>query len=158
MGQTFDQAVIARVDQGLGLLLRLPTEPESAVGFCHISNLADGQLGKGEIEKRFKVGGLVKSRVIGFRLVDALVAMSLKESVLAQQVRFGAGFSGSRIFRVSSFADDLRTMARLRQLCSAVSAAACNRSAFGNTLCVAMFPAATYPMYWHALTLKSLAH
>uniref|UniRef100_A0A383V4G5 S1 motif domain-containing protein n=1 Tax=Tetradesmus obliquus TaxID=3088 RepID=A0A383V4G5_TETOB len=86
MGQTFDQAVIARVDQGLGLLLRLPTEPESAVGFCHVSNLADGQLGKGEIEKRFKVGGLVRGRVIGFRLVDALVAMSLKESVLAQQV------------------------------------------------------------------------
>lgn len=87
MGQTFDQAVIARVDQGLGLLLRLPTEPESAVGFCHVSNLADGQLGKGEIERRFKVGGLVRGRVIGFRLVDALVAMSLKESVLAQQVR-----------------------------------------------------------------------
>jgi hypothetical protein len=66
---------------------------EHAVGFAHVSNLVDGAgagpekgLSAAEVQKRYKVGGLVKGRVIGFRLIDALVAMSLKESVLAQQV------------------------------------------------------------------------
>lgn len=88
MGHIFDSAVVARVDQGLGLLLRLPTEPEPCAGFVHVSNLADGpRLEGGQLAKRFSVGSKVRGRVIGFRLMDALVAMSLKESVLEQQVR-----------------------------------------------------------------------
>jgi len=101
MGQIFDNAVVARVDPGLGLLLQLPMgsggasggSEDHAVGFAHVSNLVDGAgagpekgLSAAEVQKRYKVGGLVKGRVIGFRLIDALVAMSLKESVLAQQV------------------------------------------------------------------------
>lgn len=46
----------------------------------------DGHLSKSDISKKFAVGSTVRGRVIGFRLVDGLCAMSLKESVLAQQV------------------------------------------------------------------------
>jgi hypothetical protein len=40
----------------LGLLLRLPMEPEPAAGFVHVSNLSDDKLSVNEVAKRFKVG------------------------------------------------------------------------------------------------------
>lgn len=50
-----------------------------------MSNLSDRELSKSDITKKFTVGGHVRARVIGFRLIDGMSAVSLKESVLAQQ-------------------------------------------------------------------------
>jgi hypothetical protein len=137
LGQLFEGAQVARVERGLGLLLRLPlVEPgggaaaagggdntsgqqqqasrkggkkkkQDAQGaqqqdeqqqdlgqgsiivpaFAHISNLSDDAAGKkDDTTAKFAPGDRVAARVIGFRLVDGLAAVSLKPSVLAQQV------------------------------------------------------------------------
>jgi hypothetical protein len=86
--QIFDAAVVRRVDPVLGLLLELPMDPTPAAAFAHVSNLADGRVDKPE--KAFKAGQKVKARVMGFRLVDGLALVSLKPSVIAQQVGAGA--------------------------------------------------------------------
>lgn len=81
----FDKAIVQRVDPALGLLLQLPASPAPAPAFAHVSNLGDVRIEK--VDKAFKVGQEVKARVIGFRLVDGLALVSLKPSVLSQQVR-----------------------------------------------------------------------
>lgn len=53
--KVFTDAKVTHVDAGLGLLLRLPMDPEPAAGFAHISNLADDTLTAAEVAKRFKV-------------------------------------------------------------------------------------------------------
>lgn len=85
--QIFDAATVRRVDPALGLLLELPASPSPCAAFAHVSNLADGRTERPE--KVFKAGQAVRARVIGFRLVDGLALVSLKPSVLSQQV--GAG-------------------------------------------------------------------
>jgi hypothetical protein len=85
--QVFDAAVVKRVDPALGLLLELPASPAPAPAFAHVSNLSDERVDKPE--KAFRPGQAVRARVIGFRLVDGLALVSLKESVLKQQVRPG---------------------------------------------------------------------
>lgn len=39
-------AVVKRVDEGLGLVLEVPTEPTPSPGFVHISNVADAKIDK----------------------------------------------------------------------------------------------------------------
>jgi hypothetical protein len=53
--QVFTDAKVTHVDAGLGLLLRLPMEPEPAAAFVHVSNLADDKLSAAEVAKKFKV-------------------------------------------------------------------------------------------------------
>lgn len=53
--QVFPDAKVTHVDAGLGLLLRLPMEPEPAAAFVHVSNLADDKLSAAEVAKKFKV-------------------------------------------------------------------------------------------------------
>ncbi|GBF92560.1 hypothetical protein Rsub_05174 [Raphidocelis subcapitata] len=84
LGEIFDAATVRRVDPALGLLLQLPTSPSPAAAFAHVSNLADGRTERPE--KVFKPGQAVRARVVGFRLVDGLALVSLKPSVLSQQV------------------------------------------------------------------------
>lgn len=96
LGEVFDAAVVRRVEPALGLFLELPraaaaaaeagAEAQAAPAFAHVSNLADGRVER--VDKAFKVGQAVRARVIGFRLVDGLALVSLKPSVLKQQVRF----------------------------------------------------------------------
>lgn len=84
--QVFDDAVIKRIDPGLGLLLQLPLQPTPGAAFAHVSNISDGDR-VDKLEKRFKVGESVRARVVGFRLLDGLSVVSLKESVIKRQVR-----------------------------------------------------------------------
>lgn len=39
-------AVVKRIDEGLGLILEVPSEPTASLGFVHISNVADTKLDK----------------------------------------------------------------------------------------------------------------
>ena len=57
-------------------------------GFVHISNVSDGR-DDAPLDKRYKAGQAVRARVIGFRLVDGLATLSMKKSVLDQQVGGG---------------------------------------------------------------------
>eukprot|EP00887_Chlorella_sp_A99_P001742 scaffold19.g1742.t1 len=88
LGQVFEAATVLRVDPGLGLLCTLPPPAEGgpplAPGFAHISNLADERVE--EVERRFRPTQRVRCRVIGFRPMDGLAALSLKPSVVDQHI------------------------------------------------------------------------
>ncbi|KAG1654779.1 hypothetical protein FOA52_007439 [Chlamydomonas sp. UWO 241] len=91
LGQLFEAALVRRVHPGLGLLLELPMEGDddsgssSCSGFVHISNVTDGRE-DAPLEKSFKAGQSLKARVIGFRLVDGLATLSMKQSVVDHEV------------------------------------------------------------------------
>jgi len=99
LGQVFESAVVRSIDPALGLLLELPSEPVPAPAFAHVSNLADARVARPE--KVFKLGQAVAARVIGFRLVDGLALVSLKPSVISQQVRRLHAAGGSPKLRPS---------------------------------------------------------
>ncbi len=90
---------MVRVDEGLGLLVSLPLGGElggSCPGYCHIANVADEHVDR--LGGRFKAGegaqgqgSKLKCRVIGFRLMDGLAAVSATTAALEQQVRVCCG-------------------------------------------------------------------
>ena len=97
LGAVFEDAIVRRVDPSVGVLLELrgaqKTEPPEGSGeaepayatsgpcaYCHISDAADDRVDK--LERRFKVGGRFKARVIGRRALDGVFVASLKPSVL----------------------------------------------------------------------------
>ena len=97
LGAVFEDAIVRRVDPSVGVLLELrgaqKTEPPEGSGeaepayatsgpcaYCHISDAADDRVDK--FERRFKVGGRFKARVIGRRALDGVFVASLKPSVL----------------------------------------------------------------------------
>ena len=82
LGKTFQTAKIERVDAGQGVSLNVPDDDRSVVGYAHVSQLSDERVDK--MEKKFKVGRSVNVRVIGHRLLDGIVSVSLKSSVMAQ--------------------------------------------------------------------------
>ena len=78
---------VARVDEGLGVLVDLGPSPASPAtrlwGYAHISNAADGRTAR--LGKLFKVGArLPAARVLGHRPLDGLASLSLKPSDLAR--------------------------------------------------------------------------
>eukprot|EP00850_Spirogloea_muscicola_P003615 SM000014S00403 [mRNA] locus=s14:1118681:1131628:- [translate_table: standard] len=82
VGEVFEKAVIRRIDPVVGMLLELPKEPKAGAGYVHISNAAEERVDK--LEKSFKVGQKVRTRVIGLRPMDALAILSMKASVIDQ--------------------------------------------------------------------------
>ena len=82
LGKTFQTAKIERVDAGQGVSLNIPDGDRDVVGYAHVSQLSDERVDK--VEKKFKVGRTVNVRVIGHRLLDGVVSVSLKSSVMAQ--------------------------------------------------------------------------
>ena len=97
MGQRFDNALVVRVDPGVGMMVRLAgdevneeddedeeKEKSKTVleGWVHISNVADDKVDK--LEKHYKAGrSKVSCRVTGFSWIDGLVTLTMKPSVLA---------------------------------------------------------------------------
>ncbi|KAL4451480.1 hypothetical protein ABPG75_007142 [Micractinium tetrahymenae] len=109
LGQVFEGAVVRRVDEGLGLLLELPAGEDAlplTPGYTHISNLADDKVE--EVGKRYRLGQRLRARVLGFRPMDGLAALSLKPSVVDQNIlsladlRPGMPVSGT-VARVEDF-------------------------------------------------------
>ncbi|TYZ63090.1 hypothetical protein PybrP1_002620 [[Pythium] brassicae (nom. inval.)] len=112
IGDVIRDAVIERIDEGIGMMLSLPpaaapsgrdasamdvdddgvgaTEPKKATwktftpAYVHISNAADARVEK--LEKKFAVGTTLAARVIGFAPFDGLVNVSCKQSSLNQTV------------------------------------------------------------------------
>ena len=97
LGQRFDDAMVVRVDPGVGMMVRLAgkvpkdADDEDAIkakdktvieGWVHISNVADDKVDK--LEKHYKAGrSKVSCRVTGFSRIDGLVTLTMKPSVLA---------------------------------------------------------------------------
>ena len=89
VGAKVDGAIVRRVDPKVGLLIELPPGEATGgrpgvCGLAHVSNLSDERLDK--IEKHFKVGSVVRCRVIGQRPLEGLSSLSLKPSVLAREI------------------------------------------------------------------------
>ena len=100
MGQRFDNALVIRVDAGVGMMLRLAGEEAVAdddedtikaksktvlEGWVHISNVADDKIDK--LEKHYSAGkSRVSCRVTGFSWIDGLVTLTMKPSALATDI------------------------------------------------------------------------
>lgn len=100
LGELIENCKIARVDPRVGLLLDVPVgsaagNGEAAVatssstdsicpGYVHISNVSDEEVEK--LEGSYKMGQSVQARVIGFRLMDGCATLSMKPSLLAQNI------------------------------------------------------------------------
>ena len=82
LGQVFSTAKVERIDSGQGVALSILDNKHAVAGYAHVSQLSDERIEK--VEKKFKVGRSVNVRVIGHRLLDGLVSVSLKSSVMAQ--------------------------------------------------------------------------
>ncbi|KAL4852689.1 rRNA biogenesis protein RRP5 [Chlorella vulgaris] len=93
LGQVFSEAVVRRMDEGLGLLLELPAEAPATMpltpGYAHISNLGEDKVE--DIGKRFRPGQKLRARVLGFRPMDGLAVLSLKPSVVDSHILSIAG-------------------------------------------------------------------
>ncbi|MED6173008.1 hypothetical protein PIB30_055342 [Stylosanthes scabra] len=74
IGDKYDDSKVVRVDRGSGLLLEVPSIPESAPAF--IVDI-DGEIQK--LEKKYKEGIHVRVPIQGLRLLEGLAIGSLKE-------------------------------------------------------------------------------
>jgi rRNA biogenesis protein RRP5 len=86
LGKTFQTAKIARVDAGQGVALSISDGTSDVAGYAHVSQLSDERVEK--VEKKFKVGRRVNVRVIGHRLLDGVVSVSLKSSCHGSTILF----------------------------------------------------------------------
>ena len=73
-------AKITRIDQGLGLSLKLE---DSVAGYCHISRVSDEKIAG--LEKVFELDEDVQCRIVGFSYVDGCVNVSMKQSHLTEK-------------------------------------------------------------------------
>ena len=96
LGATYATARVLRADKALGLLLRLSGAPDAAeaattaaaaaaqpLAYAHISNVADGDAVPSNLAAQFPPGREVRAKVTGFRVMDGLATVSLRESDLA---------------------------------------------------------------------------
>ncbi|KAL9983734.1 hypothetical protein ACROYT_G005955 [Oculina patagonica] len=79
VGDVIDDAAVVRVDQGLGLVLRLS---DGILGFTHISRVSDEHVEK--LGKKYKVGSTHRCRILGFNSLDGLVNLTMEKSVIEQ--------------------------------------------------------------------------
>ena len=80
ISSTVSDAVVCRVEPGLGIYLDLGAERH---GFAHISRLSDKKVDSvAETTGAYKVGSQHRARILDFNPVDNLFAVSLQESVL----------------------------------------------------------------------------
>lgn len=76
VGDIFENAVVKRVDRGIGLAIELPTK-EPQAGYVHISRISDKKI---KMEKKYKVGDGVKCRVVSLSHIDGLANATMKYS------------------------------------------------------------------------------
>ncbi|KAI4332058.1 hypothetical protein L6164_016997 [Bauhinia variegata] len=77
-GEIYDDSKVVRVDRGLGLLLEVPSIPESTPAYVSISDIADDVIQK--LEKKYKEGNCVRVRILGLRHLEGLATGTLKAS------------------------------------------------------------------------------
>ncbi|RHY33194.1 hypothetical protein DYB32_003128 [Aphanomyces invadans] len=94
IGDVVQDAVVHRIDAGIGLLLSL-AGPSSVGGerlpwkdfrpaYAHISRVSDSRIDK--LEKNFKLDQIVAGRVVGYSAFDGLVNLTLAPSALSKAV------------------------------------------------------------------------
>ncbi|XP_004514152.1 rRNA biogenesis protein RRP5 [Cicer arietinum] len=84
IGDIYDNSKVVRVDKGSGLLLEVPSIPESTPAFVSISDIAEGEIKK--LEKKYKEGNHVRVRILGLRHLEGLATGVLKASALEEAV------------------------------------------------------------------------
>ncbi|KAH9602114.1 hypothetical protein KSS87_015915 [Heliosperma pusillum] len=81
-GEIYDKAKIIRIDKQWGLLLAIPTCPDSTVdatpAYVTVSDVSDTEVLN--LEKKFKEGSVVRARILGFRHMEGLAMSVLKAS------------------------------------------------------------------------------
>ncbi|GFR41334.1 hypothetical protein Agub_g2019, partial [Astrephomene gubernaculifera] len=87
LGSVFPEAEVLRLDaaNGPGLLLQLPGLPEGPLAaYCHVSNALDEKVARAdasaEMGKKFKPGTKLPARVIGYRLMDGMAAVTVRKT------------------------------------------------------------------------------
>jgi len=80
LGDIIEEAAVAHVEPSLGIFLAIP----GAIAFAHLSNLADKHTDV--IGKAHAVGKAHRCRITGYSMMDGVVNVTLKESVLSQQI------------------------------------------------------------------------
>ena len=92
------EAIVKRVDNVLGAILDLPLPPSSdtpstaaaptplmtAVGFAHISDVADKRVDR--LDKHLRVNSTARARVMGARPFEGLAVVSLKPSLVDRAI------------------------------------------------------------------------
>ncbi|KEF55753.1 uncharacterized protein A1O9_08504 [Exophiala aquamarina CBS 119918] len=77
-----DSASVVRVEQGLGIYLKLAGD---SIGFAHVSRLSDKKVDSlSELAGAYKLGSEHKARILEYNSVDDLYIISLQPSILQQ--------------------------------------------------------------------------
>ncbi|OIV89511.1 hypothetical protein TanjilG_20430 [Lupinus angustifolius] len=84
IGDIYDDSKVVRVDKGSGLLLEVPSIPESTPAFVSISEIAEKEIKK--LEKTYKEGNHIRVRILGLRHLEGLATGVLKTSALEEAV------------------------------------------------------------------------
>ncbi|CAL0321523.1 unnamed protein product [Lupinus luteus] len=84
IGDIYDDSKVVRVDKGSGLLLEVPSIPESTPAFVSISEIAEKEIKK--LEKMYKEGNHIRVRILGLRHLEGLATGVLKTSALEEVV------------------------------------------------------------------------
>ncbi|XP_058758623.1 rRNA biogenesis protein RRP5-like [Vicia villosa] len=84
IGDIYENSKVVRVDKGSGLLLEVPSIPESTPAFVSISDIAEEEIQK--LEKKYKEGNHVRVRILGLRHLEGLATGVLKASALEEAV------------------------------------------------------------------------
>ncbi|CAK8570928.1 unnamed protein product [Lathyrus sativus] len=84
IGDIYENSKVVRVDKGSGLLLEVPSIPESTPAFVSISDIAEEEVQK--LEKKYKEGNHVRVRILGLRHLEGLATGVLKASALEEAV------------------------------------------------------------------------
>ncbi|KAJ7376225.1 hypothetical protein OS493_036048 [Desmophyllum pertusum] len=126
VGDVIDDAAVTRVDQGLGLLLRLS---DGNLGFTHISRVADEHVEK--LGKKYKVGSTHRCRILGFNSLDGLVNLTMEKSVIEQpflryhDIKPGTSIKG-KIITLEKFGMLISVSDHIRGLCTTLHLADIN--------------------------------
>lgn len=84
IGDIYDDARVVRVDRGLGLLLEVPSIPESTPAYVSTSDIDEVEIQK--LQKKYKEGNHVRVRILGLRHLEGLATGILKASAFEADV------------------------------------------------------------------------
>ncbi|XP_028788021.1 rRNA biogenesis protein RRP5-like, partial [Neltuma alba] len=84
IGDIYDDAKVVRVDKGLGLLLEVPSIPESTPVYVSISDIDEEEIQR--LQKKYKEGSRVRVRILGLRNLEGIATGILKASAFEGDV------------------------------------------------------------------------
>jgi len=141
-GTVVDNAVVYRIDPNVGMLLQTPTSKSFLrTAYMHISDASDDHVDK--LEKLFKPGQKIQGRIIGSRLLDGLASISLKRSVVEQEIFSYADAQLGRIVQgtvdsVESFGLLIKLSDHMKALCPLAHLSDAPRSKISSKFLVGM--------------------